>query len=373
MGFIKRHAVLLIFVAAAVGVVAVTINTYLGNQAQRSGRGFGSAPSVVTGKAEIRRMVDAVESIGTALASESVVITAKVTDTVSKVHFDDGDLVQAGDILVELTNSEETAMLAEARATLDEAARQLDRVQNLHNQNMAPMTQVDEDRARKQTAEARLEGIVARLDDRLIRAPFSGVLGYRDVSEGTLLSPNRAVTTLDDIATIKLDFTVPETYLSVTRIGQEVLAESIAWPGREFRGTVSTVSSRVDPVTRAIGVRALIENSEQLLRPGMLLTVKLTRNVVEALVVPEEAVVPVQSKQYVYTITPEGTAARVEIETGRRRPGVVEVLSGLSAGDEVITQGVIKVRPGGKVKRKGEGGGRGGKPGAGGPRRGNGG
>ena len=207
-----------------------------------------------------------------------------------------------------------------------------------------------------------------------IRAPFSGVLGYRDVSAGTLLGPSRAVTTLDDIAIIKLDFTIPETYLSVIHTGQEVVAESVAWPGHTFHGTVSTVNSRVDPVTRAIGVRALIGNEEQLLRPGMLLTVKLTRDVVEALVVPEEAVVPIQSKQYVYTITSDGTAARVEIETGRRRPGVVEVVSGLSAGDEVITQGVIKVRPGGKVRRKGEDGGAwGGRPGAGGPPRGNGG
>ena len=347
---------MLIFLLAGLGVAAATVNTYLDNQTQRSGRGFGSAPSVVTERAEVRRLVDSVESIGTALASESVVLTSKVTDTVRKVNFDDGDFVDVGDILVELTNSEETALLAEARATLDEASRQLARVQNLHEQNLAALTQVDEERARKQTAEARLEAIVARLDDRLIRAPFAGVLGYRNVSAGTLLSPNREVTTLDDIATIKLDFTIPETYLAVTEVGQDVIAQSVAWPGREFRGEVSTVNSRVDPVTRAVGVRALIQNDEQLLRPGMLLTVKLTRDVVEALVVPEESVVPVQSKQYVYTITPEGAAARVEIETGRRRPGVVEVLAGLRAGDEVITQGVIKVRPGGKVRRKGEGG-----------------
>lgn len=370
MGFIKRHAVLLIFVFAGLGVAAATLNTYLNNQAQSAGRGWGAAPSVVTGRAEVRRLVDSIESIGTALASESVVLTSKVTDTVRKVNFEDGDFVEAGDILVELTNSEETAMLAEARATLDEAARQLDRVQNLLAQNLAAPTQVDEERARQQTAQARLEAIVARLDDRLIRAPFAGVLGYRGVSAGTLLSPNREVTTLDDIATIKLDFTIPESYLAVAQVGQEVLAESVAWPGREFRGEVSTVNSRVDPVTRAVGVRALIRNDEQLLRPGMLLTVKLTREVVQALVVPEEAVVPVQSKQFVYRITPESTAERVEVQTGRRRPGVVEVLAGLEAGDEVITEGVIKVRPGGKVRRKGEGP-PGGRPG--GPRGGNGG
>ena len=100
MGVLKRHAVLLIFLLAGLGVAAATVNTYLDNQTQRSGRGFGSAPSVVTERAEVRRLVDSVESIGTALASESVVLTSKVTDTVRKVNFDDGDFVDVGDILV---------------------------------------------------------------------------------------------------------------------------------------------------------------------------------------------------------------------------------------------------------------------------------
>ena len=354
MGFIKRHLVLLIFVLAVAGVGAVTAKTWLERDAQNASRGFGSAPSVVTARAETVSLEDAVESIGTALANESVNLTAKVTETVRRVNFGDGDFVEAGEILVEMTNSEETAMLAEAQATLDEATRQRERVQNLIERNLAAQTQLDEEQARQQTAAARLEAIVARLDDRLIRAPFSGVLGFRGVSPGTLLTPSRPVTTLDDISVIKLDFSIPENYLAITKPGQTVVAESVAYPGREFVGVVNTINSRVDPVTRAVGIRAIIDNTDRLLRPGMLLNVKLTRRTVRALVIPEEAVVPIQSRQYVYVISPENKAERVEIQTGRRRPGVVEVIAGLNEGDEVITQGVIKLRPGISVKRKGE-------------------
>jgi membrane fusion protein (multidrug efflux system) len=354
LGFIKQHSVLLVFIIAAIGIAGVTGKTYLDRQSQSAGRGFGSAPSVITDRVRVMELVDSIEAIGTALASESVDLTSKVTDTVSKVNFDDGDFVEAGDIIVELTNSEQTAMLAEAQATLNEASRQMVRVKDLNARNLAALTQLDEERARTETAQARYEGIVARLDDRLIRAPFSGVLGYRNVSPGTLLTQNRIVTTLDDINKIKLDFTIPEAYLGVTKPGQAVTAVSIAYPDRTFSGTVSTINSRVDPVTRAIGVRAIIDNKDHVLRSGMLLKVRLTRDTVTALVVPEEAIVPMQSKQYVYTISPQGTAQRLEVQTGRRRPGFVEVISGLEAGQEVITEGVIKVRPGGKVKRKGE-------------------
>lgn len=299
-------------------------------------------------------IVEQLEAIGTARANESVLLTSRVTDTVRKVNFEDGMFVEAGKVLIELTNAEETAQLAEAQATLDEAARQYERVQNLIEQGLASEVQLDEEKARQQTAEARLNAILARLDDRLIRAPFAGILGFRAVSPGTLLSPNTVVTTLDDIRTIKLDFSVPENYLSTLRPGLEVNARSTAYPDKEFSGIVNTINSRVDPVTRAVLVRAHIDNSEKLLRPGMLLTVSLIRSRETVMVIPEESLVPIQDRQYVYTIGSDNIANRVRVEIGRRRPGIVEVLSGLSLGQKVVTEGVIRLRPGAKVAIKGE-------------------
>ncbi len=349
MEFIKQHPVSLFFVILVLTLIGLTGNMYLGNQSQQnSGAWSPGTTLVVTSPAVIRIIVDQVESIGTASANESVSLSSKVTDTVSKVNFEDGMYVEKGEILVELTNSEETAQLAEAQAAVNESTRQFERVRNLIAQRLASETQLDIEKARMQTADARLEGIIARLNDRLIRAPFSGILGFRAVSPGTLLSPNTVVTTLDDVSVIKLDFSVPENFLAVLSKGQEVNAASPAYPDKEFRGTVQTINSRVDPVTRSVMIRAHLNNEARLLRPGMLLTVNLVRQRSDALVVPEEAIIPIQDRQYVYTIE-DGVANQREIQAGRRRPGIVEVLSGLQEGQQVITQGAIKIRPGSPV------------------------
>jgi len=351
---IKQHPLLVILVIVVAGIAALTANTYIENQ-NRSARGWGGgATIVVTERARMAQIVDEIESIGTAQANESVLLTAKVSDTVSKVNFEDGKYAEKGDILVELTNSEETAQLSEAKATVEEATRQFNRVQNLIRQRLASETQLDVERAKMQTAQARFEAIVARLDDRLVRAPFSGVLGFRNVSPGTLLTPSTPVTSLDDISIIKLDFDIPENYLASLKPGQEVIAISVAYPDRRFSGIVRTIDSRVDPVTRTVKVRAHIPNDERLLRPGMLLAVNLILARDQALVIPEESVIPIQDRQYVYTISDGGTAERREITVGRRKPGIAEIVAGLEEGDEVVTQGIIKIHPGSKVIRKGE-------------------
>lgn len=352
MSFVKNHPVVVLFILLLFTLAGLTANTYFKKSATDR-RGFGGTPVVITEAASTTVLIDQVEAIGTARARESVNLTSKVTDTVRKVNFEDGAYVEEGTILVELTNTEETAQLAEAQSNLTETSRQLERIQNLIHQGLASELRLDEEKSRQQTASARLDAIVARLDDQLIRAPFSGILGFRNVSPGTLLSPNIIVTTLDDISLIKLDFSVPENYLSALKPGQQVFAVSAAYEGRQFEGTVKTINSRIDPVTRSVTVRAHIDNMDRQLKPGMLLTVTLIRSRSEALVVPEEAVIPVQEHQFVYVVTKEGIAKQTEIKTGRRKPGIVEVLSGLEPGQEVITQGVIKVRPGSKVIVKG--------------------
>lgn len=352
MQFLKQHPILILFVTLVAVVLGLFVNTYLKNQNSDSGRAWGGGTLVVvTTTVKVDTLVDQVEAIGTARANESVSLTSKVTDTVSKVNFEDGQYAQKGDILVELTNSEETAQLAEAQAVVDESTRQFERMQNLISQKLASETTLDIERARMKSAIARLEAIVARLDARLIRAPFSGILGFRAVSPGSLLSPNTIVTTLDDVRVIKLDFSVPENFLSVIKIGQEVIASSPAYESQLFIGTVKTISSRVDPVTRSITIRAHLDNNEGLLRPGMLLTVNLVRSRSKALVIPEEALLPIGDQQYVYVVT-EGIANRTKVKIGRRRPGIAEVIDGLEEGQEIIIQGIIKVRQGSKVSTR---------------------
>jgi membrane fusion protein (multidrug efflux system) len=164
-----------------------------------------------------------------------------------------------------------------------------------------------------------------------------------------MLSPNTAITSIDDISVIKLDFTVPETFIGNMTPGAKIVAKGVSFPDREFEGIVRTVGSRVDPVTRAITVRALIENKDGALRPGMLLTVEVVTAERVALVVPESAVFQVQNRAYVYRVDGD-VAKQQEIEVGGRRFGVVEVLGGLTEGDPIVVEGIIKLRDGARVR-----------------------
>jgi membrane fusion protein (multidrug efflux system) len=295
-------------------------------------------------------LADEVESVGTALANESLNLTAKVTDTVTSVHFSDGDYVEQGDILVELTNTAEAARLTEARAAEADARRQYDRLLTLIETNLISQTDLEDARTRWQTADARLEGVIANMEDRVVRAPFDGVLGFRNISEGSLVSPSTVITTLDDISVIKVDFNVAEVYLAQLESGQTIKANSIVYRGRDFEGVVSSVGSRIDPATRSVQVRAEIANQDGELSPGMLLTVGLTLSERDAVVIPEAAVVPSQGRQFVFVIDEESIARRVEVQLGRRRPGLVEIVSGVVPGQQVVTQGVAQVRPDSRVR-----------------------
>ena len=349
----KTAIIILVAVGAAVGGYF-----FFNEQGGRPGGGrppFGGPVTVATEPAAREPLVKVIEALGTAKANESVTLTASLNETVRRVNFEDGDFVEAGTILVELSNEEEEAQLAEARANLDEAQRQLARLKDLDEQGIAATSDVDEARAGAEAAEARLNSVIARLDDRLIRAPFSGMLGFREVSPGTLLMSGNAITTLDDVSQIKLDFTVPETVLNLMKPGGKIIARSASWGDREFSGIVRAVGSRVDPVTRAVVVRALIPNEDGALRPGMLLTVRVVTEEKQAFMVPERVVVQVGTKAFVYVVDDENVAHRQVVQLGTRQAGNVEIVSGVNEGDRIVTLGIIKLRDGAKVTFADEG------------------
>jgi membrane fusion protein (multidrug efflux system) len=148
---------------------------------------------------------------------------------------------------------------------------------------------------------------------------------------------------------MKLDFTIPETYLAVVSQGLEIEATSPAYPGAKFAGKVSSVDSRVDPETRSVTVRAIVPNTAGQLKPGMFLTVHLTRSETDVLLVPEEALVPEQGNVYVFVVQ-NGKATKRLVHTGQRRVGTVQVLDGLTAGEIVVTEGTQKLRDGASVQ-----------------------
>jgi membrane fusion protein (multidrug efflux system) len=313
------------------------------------------APLVTVARVRKDQVFDTVEALGTAQANESVTINAKVTDTVRHVNFSDGDYVNAGTVLAELTNQEETASLAEARANLEDAQNDLRRQEDISAKGLGSKSALDSARSKVAAQQARYDAVVARLKDRLILAPFGGLLGFRQVSPGTMVSPNTSITTIDDISTIKLDFTVPEAFLGSMTQGARVIAQSVSYPGRNFEGLVKTVGSRIDPITRAATVRALVPNSDHALRPGMLLTVQVLTTQHLALVVPESAVFQVQNRAYVYRVE-DFVAHQQQVQVGSRHFGTAEVLTGLNDGDLIVVEGIVKLREGLKVRYENEGG-----------------
>jgi len=301
------------------------------------------------------QVYDTVQALGTAQANESVTINAKVTDTVRRVNFSDGDYVDGGTVLAELTNQEETASLAEARANLDDAQNELRRQEDINAKGLGSKSALDSARSKVAAQQGRYDAVVARLKDRLILAPFGGLLGFRQVSPGTMVSPNTSITTIDDISTVKLDFTVPEAFLGAMTQGARVIAQSVSYPGRNFEGVVKTVGSRIDPITRAATVRALVPNKDHALRPGMLLTVQVLTTQHLALVVPESAVFQVQNRAYVYKVE-DFVAHQQQVQVGGRHFGTAEVVSGLTDGDLIVVEGIVKLREGLKVRYESEGG-----------------
>lgn len=304
------------------------------------------AVTVTTTIVQTQPWNDTIQALGTVKARESIVVTAKVSETVERVHFESGDEVDEGDVLVTLSGSQQRAALAAAEAAAAEADRMYERQRQLAAQQLIASASLDTQLAIRDSARAQVREIRANLSDRSIRAPFSGVLGLRLVSPGSLVQPGTEIASLDDVSRVYVDFPVPEARLAQLAPGQRLTGRSSAYPDREFEGRVATVDSRVDPATRAVVVRGDFPNPDRALRPGMLLQVVLERPARDALVVPEIAVVQVGRDTFVYRVREDDTVERAPIEVGARVAGRAEVVAGLSAGDRIVVDGTGKLRPG---------------------------
>lgn len=313
-----------------------------------SSDGLASRPNqgpieVVTAATVVKPLGLTIEAVGTARANEAVEVTSKTSNQVTAIRFEEGSAVKAGQVLVELDSAEARASLAEAEAALADSERQYARSRDLAASQALSASSLDQIEATLKANRARVEAARARLADTVIRAGFSGRTGFRRVSIGSVVNPGTVITTLDDTSIIKLDFTVPETYLFAVRLGLPVSAATTGLRGRTFEGKITNLDSRVDAVTRSMFVRAAIPNPDGALRPGMFMTVTVQGDVLDALVVPEEAIVPEQGRAYVFVVDGE-VAYRREVALGRRKPGEVEITSGLKEGERVVVDGTQNLR-----------------------------
>jgi membrane fusion protein (multidrug efflux system) len=310
--------------------------------------GSGPVIGVVATPVRLENLALEVEALGTAKASESIDVTAKVSNMVTAIRFTEGQTVSKGEVLVELDGEQARADLAVANAALTESASQLKRSRELYSTKVLSDQQIEQIEATHTANQARVAAARSRLSDTVIRAPFGGRVGLRRVSVGSLVAPGTVITTLDDTRSIKLDFTVPERVVAAMRAGLEIEATSVAYPGQTFSGRVASVDSRVDPGTRSVIVRAIVPNEQGLLKPGMFMNVRLSRGATDVLVVPEEALVPEQGDVFVYVVQ-DGRASKRKIQAGQRTIGSVQVTDGLQAGEMIVTEGTQKLRDGASV------------------------
>ena len=308
-----------------------------------------TAIPVITRAAQIEPMGIEIEAVGTTQANESVEVTSKASNTVTAIRFREGDEVERGEVLVEMDAAQARAALAEAEAALTRSKSAFDRSRDLQSRQALSVADLEQVEADLKADEARVAAARARLDDTVIRAAFHGRTGFRHVSVGSFVSPGTVITTLDDTSIIKLDFTVPETYLFVLRRGLEVKAAATGLPDRTFTGVITNMDSRVDPVTRSVLVRAELDNPDGVLRQGMFMTVSLQGELSPTLLVPEEALVPERGKAYVFVVH-DGTVERREVRTGKRKPGFVEIVDGVHERERVVVDGTQHVRDGSTVE-----------------------
>ncbi|MGQ0587859.1 MAG: efflux RND transporter periplasmic adaptor subunit [Gammaproteobacteria bacterium] len=304
------------------------------------------ATPVVVGQVEQRQFVPQIEGLGTARALESVLVTARVSGRIVQIDFKEGARAKAGQALVRLEDDEERADLKAAEAEAEQAESRFKRLTELSEKGLVPRDDLEAQGQVLKTAQARLELARVRLEQRTVRAPFAGVLGFRQQSLGSLVQPGSPIVTLDQVDTLRIEFSVTEALLGDLAAGAVVEVRAAAWPEREFKGKIAAVDTRVDEVTRAAKVQALLDNRDNALKPGMLLTVRAQGRPRSALFVPEAAVAPENTRQFVWRVAPGDTAEKVEVGLGARLTGSVEVLQGLAAGERVVLEGHAQLRPG---------------------------
>ena len=313
-----------------------------------AGRGSAAVP-VVVATVSAQPWADTLHALGTVQAREAVTITAKVSELVERVHFDSGQQVARGAPLVTLSGQQQRAALASATAAANEAEQLYARQSALAEQQLIARASLDAQRATRDATRAQVAQIRANLADRVIRAPFGGVLGIRQVSPGALVTPGTAIATLDDISRVFVDFPLPEAELARVEAGQAIVGTVAAWPQLRFDGEVRTIDARIDPDSRAATVRADFANPDGRLRPGMLVTVELGQSQRQALVVPEIAVVQVGRDSFVFRVRADSSVEQAPVRTGSRNQGRVEIIEGLEPGERIVVEGMGKLRPGMKV------------------------
>jgi membrane fusion protein, multidrug efflux system len=329
-------------------ILIVGLNSYVFAAEQPASAKQPATPPpspVEVAQVKLDTVTEEVSTVGTLKPDESVVIKSEIAGRIQSIEFKEGQKVEAGATLFLLDASEYKALLDQNNATLVLNKQSYERTKDLFSKQLTSHQALDEAKSKFEESKAKLTVDKVRLDKMTIKAPFSGVLGLREVSQGAYIIPNQPLVRLDKLDTIKLDFRIPEIYLSKINNGQTVTVTLDSFPTKEFIGKVYATDLAIDEESRTLLLRAKLPNPNLELQGGLFARVKLVLSQREkALLIPEQAIVPQGGDSFVFKAL-DGKAILTKIKLGQRRTGDVEVIEGLNANDFVITAGQMKLRP----------------------------
>jgi membrane fusion protein (multidrug efflux system) len=314
-----------------------------------------SVPVVATGKAVMASWQPRQVAPGSSRAVKGADLSAEIGGVVDQIGFESGQIVQAGTVLLRLRPNDDDAKLAQLQANAELAAINLQRDQRQLAAKAIAQATVDTDAANLKVAKAQVEAQQALIAEKIVRAPFTGRLGIRQIDIGQYLAPGTAIVTLQQLDPMYVDFYLPQQSLEKIAVGQKVEVSADAYPHRNFAGTITSLNARVDNTSRMIQVRASVPNADGALLPGMYLTVSVLSGPEQSLVtIPNMAVAYNPYGALVYVVRPEKAANGKEqlvahqqfITTGDARGDEVSVLKGLNAGDTIVTAGQLKLHNG---------------------------
>lgn len=337
-------------------VLGVALIILIGwRMAGRSEMGPPPPSTVETVTAAARDVQVRVAALGSLDADQSIVVSPEISGIVTSIDFTDGQRLNKGDMIVSIDSGSLKARLMQTQARLTLTRANHDRAARLRKQGSGTERALDEALNDMRSAEADLAAAQADLDKANITAPFAGIIGLRQVSLGQYLKAGDAIATLADVDNLRIDFRVSEVFLTRINRGQEISVRLDAMPDESFKGVITAIDPVIDVSGRAIRVRAVLPNESGKLRPGLFGRVNIVTLVRHSVVLPESALVPQQTGEKAVFVVIDGgqKGLHVElrsIEIGERMPGEVEILSGVKAGDVVVTAGQLKIRPGDAVE-----------------------
>ncbi len=341
----------IIYALLGIGLIGLIIYRITTNSADKDDKKQGSrAPAKVTGMVlEPREFADQLSLSGSIEANEQVDIRSEVSGVVVSINFDEGTSVKKGQILFKVNDIELRAQLAQANTAQKLASENERRAKLLLEKEAISREEYDIASADFQSSRAQTQLIQAQIAKATVRAPFSGKIGLRSISEGTYVTPTTIVAKLVNTSIVKLTFSIPEKYAAMMKVGTN-LSFTTAGSRDRFTAKVYAIEPEVDVATRTLRLRASAENSDGKLLPGTFANVLLPlEKIDDALLVPTEALIPIQNGKKIF-VSRNGKAEEIVVETGARTDRDVLITSGLKAGDTVLTSGVMSLKNGAPVQ-----------------------